>query len=118
MKTDEELLAMSQQMNPAQTKATINILLDDIGRSFTGNPKIVNLINEIREGIPNLKQGTSLKECCLHLMKAYNVASVGSPNKNQLFTKNAAASVSAELTKAMNGLTAPSPSIKAKTNRG
>ena len=70
MNEDEKLIEMSQKMNPAQTKAVIYRLLDDIEMSFSKNKTITGSTKAIRDNIFKVEEPSVLRQCCLHLMKA------------------------------------------------
>ena len=101
MFTKEQLIAMSKQTNPAQTKALTYRLLDEIAEVFKNNNKMLATLQTIQNNIQNIKQEDKLKDCCQGIMRAYVHATSKSANVNQLFAAKTLDIVTQDLNKVM-----------------
>lgn len=110
MYTNEQLVAMAKQMNPAQTQALTSRLLDEIGEALPKHKDILARLETIRKGVQQIKQEDKLKDCCQSVMRAYIHATSKSANINQLFTAKTVDVVTADLNKVIAQLPRPNRS--------
>ena len=107
MYTNEQLVAMSKQMNPAQTQALTSRLLDEIREALPNNKDILARLETIQKGLQQIKQEDKLKDCCQGVMRAYIHATSKSANVNQLFATKTLNIVTEDLNKVMSLLPRP-----------